>query len=465
MDTPDPKTKTKKNHVKFTLERVSDHVVPVDGKPQVLWDTEVKGLGLKAYPSGNRKYIYESRLKSGASIRLTIGDPDTWNDLDALRKKVRGYQVIVDEGGDPRQLAAERLIEAAAHDARARRERATLTDAWGAYLEDRAPHWSELTYRDHVEISQLGGVVKKRGAGLTKPGPLAPLMALRLTELTPRRIAGWLKAEVADRPARARLAFNLLRIFAGWCETKDEYRNLLDDLALAPRTARDLLPKRAAKSDVLQREQLKAWFEAVAQLPNPVLRTYLIGLLLCGARREELAGLKWVDVDFKWNSLTIRDKVDGRRVIPLTPYFASLLRELDRMNRTPPNVRQLRRLDAKQEAWSPSVWVFASPTSAGGRVVSPNAALHRVCEVAGVPPLTIHGLRRSFGSLTEWVEVPVGVVAQIMGHRPSATAERHYRVRPLDLLRKWHVTIEAWILSEAGISVAGAHHHPLTEQG
>jgi hypothetical protein len=39
-----------------------------------------------------------------------------------------------------------------------------------------------------------------------------------------------------------------------------------------------------------------------------------------------------------------------------------------------------------------------------------------------------------------------------MGHKPSAIAEKHYRRRPLDLLRMWHVKIEAWILTEAGIN-------------
>jgi hypothetical protein len=38
-----------------------------------------------------------------------------------------------------------------------------------------------------------------------------------------------------------------------------------------------------------------------------------------------------------------------------------------------------------------------------------------------------------------------------MGHKPSALAEKHYRRRPLDLLRVWHSKIEAWILTEAGI--------------
>jgi len=78
-----------------------------------------------------------------------------------------------------------------------------------------------------------------------------------------------------------------------------------------------------------------------------------------------------------------------------------------------------------------------------------------------LPDLSIHGLRRSFGSLAEWTETPAGVVAQIMGQKPSAIAEKHYRRRPLDLLRMWHVKIEQWILEQAGIKFepvrAGLH--------
>ena len=53
--------------------------------------------------------------------------------------------------------------------------------------------------------------------------------------------------------------------------------------------------------------------------------------------------------------------------------------------------------------------------------------------------------------MTEWLEIPAGVVAQLMGHKPGATAEKHYTVRPLDLLRVHHEKIEAWILEQASI--------------
>jgi len=184
-----------------------------------------------------------------------------------------------------------------------------------------------------------------------------------------------------------------------------------------------------AKGDSLQREQLPLWFEHVRKLGNPVHAAYLQTLLLTGARREELAGLTWDCLDFQWKSLTIRDKVEGQRIIPLTPYVAALLAALPRRNE----------------------WVFSSPSAASGRLQEPLKPHKNAMEAAGLPPFSLHDLRRSFGTLSEWVECPVGVVAQIQGHKPSALAEKHYRRRPLDLLRSWHVKIEAWILEQAGI--------------
>jgi integrase len=133
---------------------------------------------------------------------------------------------------------------------------------------------------------------------------------------------------------------------------------------------------------------------------------------------------------------------------------------LKRINETPPNKRTMKRLEARGEKWKPSPWVFASKTAADGKIAEPRFAHNQALAIAGLPHLTLHGLRRSFGSLAEWCEVPVGVVAQIQGHKPSALAEKHYRRRPLDLLRMWHDKIEAWKLSEAGIEFMPAKQGP-----
>ena len=148
------------------------------------------------------------------------------------------------------------------------------------------------------------------------------------------------------------------------------------------------------------------------------------------------------------------------RVIPLTPYLGHLLASLPNRNewvfsstRTVSlddknTQRRARRANAKG-ADVPAGEVIEH--SATGHITEPRSHLKCACTVAGIEGLTLHGLRRSFKSLTEWLEIPAGVVAQIMGHKPSATAEKHYTVRPLDLLRVHHERIEAWILEQAGI--------------
>src|SRR5690606_29866220 len=156
-----------------------------------------------------------------------------------------------------------------------------------------------------------------------------------------------------------------------------------------------------------------------------------------------------VDVDFRWDSITICDKVEGERTIGLTPYVKTLLLDLRKRSQAP-GVRYLKALEGQGKIWKPSPWVFASATAASGRIQEPRIAHNKAIAEAGLPHLTIHGLRGSFGTLAEWVECPAGIVAQIMGHKPSATAEKHYRRRPLDLLRMWHSRIEEWILEQAG---------------
>ena len=65
-----------------------------------------------------------------------------------------------------------------------------------------------------------------------------------------------------------------------------------------------------------------------------------------------------------------------------------------------------------------SEWVFSAPGTGNpmSKPHKPHKAHVTACVVAGVDGLTLHGLRRSFKSLTEWLEILAGVVAQLMGH-------------------------------------------------
>ena len=424
--------------IAFTAGRVSGFKCPPDKKQAFMWDVTAPGLGLRATPAGKPAYVFQS-VYQGKDIRLTIGSPAAWSIPDA-QAKARELQRLIDEGKDPRDLKREAIaaVEAKRQQEQEREQAdkvaaVTVGEAWAAYIAERTPHWGELHRKDHERLTRAGGETSKRGTrgrGVTIAGPLHPLLGLALRDLTAPVIEAWAAREAQTRPTAARLAWRLLKAFLGWCAEQPEYAPVLPSVNPAKtKKAREALGKPKAKDDSLLKEQLPAWFAAVRSIGNPTVAAYLQTLLLTGARPGEVLAMRWDDLNTQWRGLTIRDKVEGERVIPLTPYVHNLLAALPRRNE----------------------FVFASSRNENTPLTEPNHAHDKACKVAAIDGLTLHGLRRSFGTLSEWLEAPSGVVAQIQGHKPSATAEKHYRVRPLDLLRVHHERIEAWILEQAGI--------------
>lgn len=405
------------------------------GKTQAfLRDGKSPALRVRVTAAGAKSFVFEAKLNR-QTVRRTIGDVRSWTIEDA-RTEANQLRVTLDRGDDPRELerqqAATKAAKLATERETERQQVLTVGEVWADYLEQRRPHWGALHYRDHIDKAKAGGLPSHRRGGpeLTTAGPLASLMPLRMVDLTQERVEAWAALEGQTRPSSARLAWRLLTVFMTWCGEQPEYTALVPAKNPAKsKKAREALGKANTKTDNLQRGQLAAWFTAVQQLQNPVIAAYLQTLLLTGARPNEVLALKWEDLNTQWKGIAIRDKVEGAREIPLTPYVERLLCALPRRNE----------------------WVFSSPTSASGCLTEPNTPHTRACKAAGLDGLTLHGLRRSFKSLTEWQEVPVGIVAQIQGHKPSATAEKHYTVRPLELLALHHNRIEAWVLEQAGI--------------
>ncbi|MDP1557904.1 MAG: integrase family protein [Nitrosomonas sp.] len=423
------------NKKNFTSGVIAGARCDPEKKQALFFDAKTPGLGLRVTNAGAKSYIFETRLH-GKTLRITIGDTFTWTIKKAQEEATR-LKMMVDQGTDPRQVEAEqeaaKVSELAAMVAQRARETMTVGMAWHEYVSAMKPAWGALHLHDHTRAMQAGGERRTRSHKLTEPGTLTSLATVRLVDLTTELMAAWAKVEGSKRPARARNARTLLSTFLNWCVAHPIYKTIVTDNAAQHKEVKKHLGVPKKKNDAIQREQLPAWFAAVKQIGNPVISAYLQAMLLTGARPNELITVRWADVDFQWNSMTIKDKVEGLRVIPLTPYVAHLLAGLPRRNE----------------------WVFSSPTAASGHLVEPRIAHDKACAVAGLA-VTLHGLRRSFASLCEWIEVPVGIAAQIQGHKPQGVREQHYIRRPLDLLRMWHVKIEAWILEQAGIEFVPA---------
>ena len=415
--------------ITFTAPRVAGFKCPAGKAQAFLWDMTAPGLGLRATPAGKPAYVFQGEFKQ-KTIRITIGNPDAWS-IPQAQEKARELQRQIDEGHDPRDLKRDVLAAAIEKKTVAAAQAVTVGDVWPRYLEEGKPKRKDAfkpRYRADLEaMAAPGGEKKKRGEGNTRPGPLFPLLALALSQVNEDTLKSWFDREALTGKHQAARALMMFRGFMRWCSAKPEYRALIDRDASKAAAIVEALPSNTRRTDALEAAQVPGWWAGVEQLSNRTASVYLRALLLTGARREEIAALKWADVDFQWRKLTIADKVEATRVIPLTPYLAQQLAALPRINE----------------------FVFASSGKAG-RIADTRASHAKVLQSAGIESLTIHGLRRSFSLLGESAGAPAGAIAQVMGHKPSATAEG-YRPRSVDALRPYLAQIEAHILEQAGI--------------
>ena len=78
---------------------------------------------------------------------------------------------------------------------------------------------------------------------------------------------------------------------------------------------------------------------------------------------DQPLALRWSDLNFQWRLISIKDKVEGERVIGLMPYVAKLLLALPQRTE----------------------WVFSSATSKSGALVDPGDVHDAACKAAGCP--------------------------------------------------------------------------------
>ena len=438
--------KKQESRVRLTAGRVAEFICPSAKSQAFLWDTDAPTLALRATPTGRKTYVFEARLH-GATLRIGIGTVADWPVAQA-RAKARGLKMLVDNGDDPRELEREKLAAKAAKEIEAAGQALTVADVWPRYMAEGKPKrrsaWKPRYVADLHRAASLGGEPRKRGKGTTKPGHLAALMPLPLASIDQDLVREWYAWEAKTAPIQAARAVAMFSGFLGWCATKKDLRALVNKNAARASELGDVLPGVNKRRDALEIDQLPAWFAGTDKLRSRTAAAYLQGLVLTGARREELAALTWANVDCQWQKLTIADKVEATRVIPLTPYMAWLLSALPR---------------AKLADGKPNPFVFASSMSASGRITEPRAPHADVLADAGIPHVSIHGLRRTFSLLGEAAGAPAGAIAQVMGHKPSAIAEG-YRPRSIDALRPYLALIEKFILDKAGVTFDPAKAAP-----
>ena len=200
----------------------------------------------------------------------------------------------------------------------------------------------------------------------------------------------------------------LVQILVG-AALKDAVRRRI--LQWNPMDAVDKIQHRAEKTAWLLPDQAAQLLRSARDAADPLYTAWVLGLC-CGLRRGEILGLTWDDVDLAAGMLHVKRqliRVDGR-MIESAPKTQTSIRDVPLPAMLAERLRFMRRR---------------------GRVVdsTPDAlrkALMRACDRAGVPRITLHGLRHSMAAVAATEGVPIKVLQEIMGHAQYSTTADVY---------------------------------------
>lgn len=406
---------------KLTTAKI-EKLEPQD-KQYFVWDTRFTGLGLRISPGGSKAFIYQGRVGgAGLPKRITLGKHPIMSLQDAIDAASEISKQLA-AGIDPSRTKAENQAKNKAFAREQVRKQLTFGDLFTHYIKTHEAEWSKSYKADHYEAARPHLTDKPY-----KAQPIGNIWEVSLAELTPDFVESWIRKENETRATTMSKNFRMFKACANWAEDTDKYAGLIPHKTYNSRKVNKSVQSVRAHKGALQKQQLKTWFDVVDQIDD-VQRAALICMLMNGSRPGEMLQLKWSDIDFEWDTIKIIDKVDQwERVIPLTPFTKQTIQSLPRVND----------------------FVFGSRVRQEGYIEITKKYRTLLIE-NGLPNLPPKAMRKSFRTLSEWVDVPRGVVNQIMGHRPSAIDEKHYVDRPIDLLRMWHGKIEQFILKEAGI--------------
>ena len=155
----------------------------------------------------------------------------------------------------------------------------------------------------------------------------------------------------------------------------------------------------------------------LTRLLGPLERVLYLTAAMTGLRRGELLALRWMDLDADAGLIRVRRSY--RRGEFGTPKSRRSSRAVPLAERVRAELEHHRQRSAFTE---PHDLVFAHPLH--GRVLDPSRILkdfHTDREAAGLRPLTLHGLRHTFGTRMAAAGAPIRALQEWLGHSDIQT--------------------------------------------
>ncbi len=396
--------------------RLTKRTVDAAGKRlarYTIFDDDLKGFGLRIFPTGEKSWIVEYRPNGGgrgvAKKRLTLGSTGTLTP-DKARKTAQAALARARLGADPAREKSET------------RQAATFAELVERFLTD------------HVDAKRKPGT-QRNYRHLLEVVAIPALGTMKAKDVTRRDVANQ-HLKMKDRPFQA----NRLLAVVGAMYTFGSKRGHVPD-GCNPARGVEKFPEhrreRFLSSEEIERVgsalreaetvglpwQVDETIPNAKHIPKPENRRTVLGphataairlLILTGARLREILHLRWAHVDFTRGLLLIPDSKTGRKTIVLNPPALGVLTALAELAgaKDPSTLRQSQGF-----------------VIAGNDPERPRADLHKpwksIAARAGLDGVRIHDLRHTYASFGAGSGLGLPIIGKLLGHREAATTQRY----------------------------------------
>ncbi len=361
---------------RLTEKRIRD--ARAGAKTAILWDDQVKGLGVRITPAGAKSYILNYRV-GGRERRVTLAKVGECS-LTVARARA-GEELIRIRAGEADPLERRRQSRAAP----------TVAEGLDRFFDEFVPERVALGKMRPKTVHEyrLNAKVIRAGLGTRK-----------VADVTRRDVERMVK-HLLDKPTMRNrilaLASRLWTLFQDW-EWTD--KNPVRFVAKAREEPRD---RTLSESEVAALASALETESAIRPASVAAIRM----AMMTGLRIGEVLAMRWDDIDWEGARVTLPTTKTGRRVHPLSAPALEALASLPRIHGCD--------------------HVFTSGGRAGLTYKTVHGALARAAERGGIENVRLHDLRRTMMTAAAADGLSAHVVRDLLGHRTATMADRYVR--------------------------------------
>jgi integrase len=386
-----------------------------EGRAYRVWDSDLKGFGLKVSPTGLKTYFVWYRAGEGRSAARREYTLARHGEMTPDQARTEAGKILgrVRLGEDP---------QAKRHTARVELDVAGLCDLYLAegvamkkpttLVSDRSrirSHIKPLLGRRPVSAvtsSEVAKFLRDVAAGKTASPVKPSRKALSTKGLKGSAITGAETRKRTDPAARggkgtASRSLGLLGAIFAFAE-REGIR--ADNPVRGVQKFKDHQSHRFLSGEELARlsDALKAAEDAgTNQHGLNVIRL----LTLTGARKGEIEGLRWSEVDFERTCLRLADSKTGARYVPLGAAALLCLKSV--------------------RPQAGSIFVFPGAGDPEKHYVGTPKVWEAVRAAAGLPNVRLHDLRHTFASFGAAGGLSLPLIAALLGHKDVKTTQQY----------------------------------------